>query len=107
MAKRITDKLVRELVPPAKGSRIIYDEKVKGFGIRITKERAKSFILNYRNHEGRERRYTIGPYGPVWSVELARKHAGELKRRIGLGDDPLAVRSVLVSVRPDLQRSRR
>ncbi len=93
MAERITDKLVKGLDRPAKGNAIIYDDKVTGFGIRITKEGAKSFILNYRNHEGRERRYTIGTYGPVWSVELARKHAGELKRRIGLGDDPLAERN--------------
>lgn len=89
MAERITDKLVKGLVPPAVGNQITYDDKVSGFGIRSTAAGAKSFILNYRNTEGRERRYTIGAYGE-WSVEAARKRAGELKRKVAGGDDPLA-----------------
>jgi len=91
MAERITDKLVRELALPAKGNAIIYDNKVSGFGIRVTAAGVKSFVLTYRNTEGRERRLTIGRYGE-WTVELARKHAGDLKRKISLGDDPLADR---------------
>ena len=93
MAERITDKLVKELVPPETGNRIVYDEKVKGFGIRVTAGGAKSFVLNYRNAEGRERRLTIGTYGPdEWSVEAARRHAGEIKKQIVRGEDPLAER---------------
>ncbi len=46
MAERITDKLVRGLAPPEAGNRIIYDDKVSGFGIRSTAAGAKSFILN-------------------------------------------------------------
>ncbi len=93
MAEHITDKLVKNLDPPAKGNRIVYDDTVSGFGIRSTAAGAKSFILNYRNIEGRDRRITIGRYGPnEWSVEAARKHAGRLKKQITLGDDPLAER---------------
>ncbi len=91
MAERITDKLVRELALPGKGNAIIYDNRVSGFGIRVTAGGVKSFVLTYRNTEGRERRLTIGRYGE-WTVELARKHAGDLKRKISLGDDPLADR---------------
>ena len=79
MAERITDKLVKELVPPATGNRRVYDKRIPGFGVRITARGARAFVLNYRNVEGRERRYTIGPY-PAWSVEAARKRAGEIKR---------------------------
>lgn len=93
MVERITDKLVKELVPPETGNRIVYDEKVKGFGLRVTAGGAKSFVLNYRNAEGRERRLTIGTYGPdEWSVEGARRRAGEIKRQIIRGEDPLAER---------------
>ncbi len=99
MAERITDKLVRGLVKPAKGNAIIYDadkgkqKGVAGFGIRITANGAKSFILNYRNADGRDRRITIGTYGPhEWSVEAARKRAGALKKKVSLGEDPLADR---------------
>ncbi len=90
MAERITDKLVKGLAPPSTGNRIVYDDKVPGFGIRSTAGGAKSFVLNYRNSEGRERRYTIGQYGPnLWSVEAARKRAGELKKQVAGGGDPL------------------
>ena len=90
MAERITDRLVKGLAPPEKGNRIVYDEKVKGFGIRVTKAGARAFVLNYRNGEGRECRYTIGTYGPdQWSVEAARRRAGDLKKQISLGADPV------------------
>ncbi len=87
MAQRITDKLVKGLTEPAAGNQITYDDKVPGFGVRITARGSRAFVLNYRNLEGRERRYTIGSY-PAWSVEAARKRAGEIKRQIARGDDP-------------------
>jgi integrase len=90
MAERITDAAVRNMVPPASGNRIVYDSEIVGFGVRITKAGAKSFVLNYRA-EGRERRLTIGRY-PAWSVERARKEAKELRRRVDAGADPLAKR---------------
>ena len=90
MAEKITDKLVRTLVAPAVGNRITYDEEVKGFGVRITSAGAKAFILNYRA-AGRERRITIGSF-PDWSVADARNEARGLKRRIDVGEDPMADR---------------
>ena len=90
MAEKISDKLVRTLVAPAVGNRITYDEEVKGFGVRITSAGAKAFILNYRA-AGRERRITIGSF-PDWSVADARNEARGLKRRIDVGEDPMADR---------------
>ncbi len=90
MPERITDKLVKGLEPPASGNRIIWDTEVKGFGIRATAAGVKSFVLNYRNGDGDLKRFTIGPYGRnEWSVEAARKEAGELKKNIAGGKDPL------------------
>jgi hypothetical protein len=63
---------------------------VKGFGVRITSAGAKAFILNYRA-AGRERRITIGSF-PDWSVADARNEARGLKRRIDVGEDPMADR---------------
>jgi integrase len=89
----ITDKLVRSLEPPETGYKKIYDggpKRIAGFGVLITAADRRSFILTYRNEEGRQRRYTIGTYGPdQWSVAAARKKAGALKRAIANGDDPL------------------
>src|SRR5690242_9242239 len=87
MAEKITDKMVRDLEPPATGNRRIYDTDIKGFGVRVTAAGAKAFILNYYIH-GRERRLTIGSY-PGWSVQAARKEAAERKRAIDKGEDPL------------------
>ena len=91
MAERITDKLVRDIEPPASGNRRVYDTDIKGFGIRVTAAGAKSFVLNYYIH-GRERRYTIGGY-PTWSVAAARKAASELRQAIDWGEDPLEERN--------------
>ena len=90
MGQRITNKLVRGLVPPASGNRITYDSEVKGFGVRITSAGVRSFVLNYRT-AGRERRLTIGQY-PTWSVTAARAEAQTLRREIDLGRDPMGQR---------------
>src|ERR1700712_3869537 len=90
MAEDLTDKAVRDLAPPATGNRITYDQEVKGFGVRITSAGAKAFILNYRS-AGRERRITIGSF-PDWSTKQARAEATKLKRRIDVGEDPMADR---------------
>ena len=84
---RLTEKTIKELVPPAKGNRITYDDEVPGFGIRVTRLGARAFVLNYVV-EGRERRLTIGAW-PVWSATGARRRAKELRIRIDQGEDPL------------------
>lgn len=89
MAQHLTDTLVKSLLSPDKGNRVSYDEKVKGFGVRVTKAGTRAFILNYRTRSGRERRYTIGAF-PDWKVAAARSEAIELKKRIDRGEDPMA-----------------
>lgn len=89
MATKLTDSIVKNLPAPEKGNKILYDSEVKGFGVRVTAGGARSFVLNYRNRTGRERRYTIGAY-PDWKVSAARDEAKELKRGIDRGIDPLA-----------------
>ena len=90
MAERLTDKQVKALEAPTKGSKIHYDADTKGFGVRVTAAGAKAFILNYYV-AGRERRITIGGY-PDWSVSAARERAKELRREIDAGGDPLGKR---------------
>ncbi len=90
MAIKLTDKIIKELAPPATGNRVTYDTEVKGFGVRTTAAGAQSFVLNYRA-DGRERRITIGSF-PDWSVSAAREQARSLKRRIDVGEDPMGDR---------------
>jgi integrase len=92
----LSDKLAKAATSEGKVQRIIYDggpRAVRGFGLRVTVAGARSFILTYWNAEGRQRRTTIGTYPQPWSVEAARKKAGQLKRQIRDGHDPLKERT--------------
>ena len=85
----LTDSAIKRLSPPAKGSRIFYDDTVKGFGCRVTTAGARAFVLNYRTNAGRERRYTIGAF-PDWQTTAARAEAKRLKLEIRVnGADPV------------------
>lgn len=86
----LTNSLLRDLAPPAKGNCVIYDGEVRGFGVRITAGGGRAFVLNYRAH-GIERRLTIGSF-PDWNTKQAREEAKVLKRRIDRGEDPMADR---------------
>lgn len=86
----LTDKLVRDATSEERSSRILYDAKISGFGIRVQKTGHKAFIFNYVAR-GRERRITIGGY-PAWSVAAARDHAARLRRDVDAGGDPLDTR---------------
>lgn len=90
MADKLTDTSIKAMAAPASGNRIVYDETVKGFGVRITAAGARAFILNYRA-AGRERRYTIGSF-PDWTTSAARDKAKELKREVDNGGDPMGER---------------
>lgn len=88
--RKLSDKLARDVETPKKGNQIVYDDRLAGFGLRITAGGARSFILNYRI-KGRERRITLGQY-PTWTVLAARKQAEQLRRQIDIGIDPLEER---------------
>lgn len=89
MGQKLSDAIVKNIPIPPKGNKITYDSDVKGFGVRVTAAGARAFILNYRTRSGRERRYTIGAY-PDWKTTAAREEAKELKKRIDVGEDPMA-----------------
>src|SRR6266446_1205540 len=61
MAKKesLTVKSCDEAEGPSDGKAyvILYDHDTKGFGLRVTRAGAKSFILNYRNASGIELRF--------------------------------------------------
>jgi len=87
MATKLTPDFVKKAPPPTRDNHIFYDTDVKGFGVRVTAAGAKSFIYNYRNSNGRERRFTIGRY-PDWTVTAARQEARELAKAVDRGEDP-------------------
>jgi integrase len=87
----INDKFIKALETPQNAPHKIYwDSKTTGFGVRITKSGAVSFVLRYVLN-GRERKYTMGDY-PTHSVLSARELAIKLKGEVTKGFDPLEKR---------------
>lgn len=84
---RITDRLVRSLEPPKTGNRVLFDDRLTGFGVRITAKGSVAFVLNY-SFKGRERRITIGKH-PTFTVLAARKQCEQFKLEVAQGTDPL------------------
>ncbi len=87
---RITEKIIRALSAPAAGNRIVYDDEIPGFGVRITANGVISFVLDYRIN-GRKRRYTLSRH-PELNAAAARQEAIQVRGALRLGEDPLATR---------------
>lgn len=94
---KLTKKLVDATGPATEPSPVtgklpdafVWDEQVKGFGLKITPVGRKVYVLQYRNAYNQSRRFTIGVHGSPWTVDQARGRAGELLRDLAEGIDPL------------------
>jgi integrase len=86
---RLTDTICKKLPAPLARHQIYYDDEVPGFGLCVTRNNARSFVLRYRRkRDGVERSMVIGDF-PTWSTAQARQRAKELRRDIDVGGDPL------------------
>lgn len=79
----------RQPIPKKGNSRVTYDNELAGFGLCVTRNGARSWVLNYVTKAGRERRITIGAL-QLWRATAAREEARRLKRLVSEGGDPLA-----------------
>jgi integrase len=87
----ITKRWLNSLKAPERDT-LWWDDKLEGFGVRATPSGSISFVVQYRNAQGRSRRLTIGPFG-AYTPAKAREEAEELLRdahaaRKGKGVDP-------------------
>jgi integrase len=87
-AKRITKSAI-DAVAPDDRDRFIWDGRLSGFGVKVTRGGAKVFIYQYRmgGRGAKVRRFTIGKYGK-FTVEQARKKAEMLALDVANGVDP-------------------
>lgn len=71
------------------GRRILWDDKLAGFGLLVLPSGIKSYVFDYRNTHGIKRRITIGKVGAL-TPEKARAKADAYSQAVKHGGDPLA-----------------
>jgi len=69
----------------------LWDDELKGFGLKITAGGSASYVVQYRmgGREAKTRRYTIGGQGSPWTPFTAREEATRLLRLVAQGIDPI------------------
>jgi integrase len=69
----------------------LWDEDLKGFGLRITSGGSTSYVVQYRmgGREAKTRRYTIGSHGSPWTPATAREEASRIPLLVAQGIDPV------------------
>jgi integrase len=90
---RISKSIVDQCSPGEKDW-VLWDERLSGFGLKVTPAGSKVYIFQYRmgGRGFKVRRYTIGKHGRV-TAEQARKKAGSLALEVSNGQDPQADRA--------------
>ena len=103
-AERLTERRIRDAKPGPR-SRILWDGELSGLGVRITPGGTRSYILNYRDAGGRERRATLArctemtlrdarERGGAELVRIRDGKAGPLQRRRAAREAPTVAEMV-------------
>ena len=91
---KLTKRIVDALAPDPAGEKFAWDAEIRGFGVRIMPSGVATYMLKYRNAEGRQRKLALGRVGtltPDEARQLAREKLGDAAR----GADPSAERHKL------------
>jgi integrase len=84
-------KLTKRAIDAAKSDgtdRVLWDEELRGFGLRVKPGGLKSFVIQFRNRQSVSRRLTVGQYGRLTPDE-ARREARRLLSDVERGFDPV------------------
>lgn len=88
---KLTKRTVDTTKPVASGDVVIWDTEMPGFGLRVKPSGRKSYIVQFRNRQGRSRRLTLGAHG-VLTPDDARREAKQLLAEVDRGTDPVTER---------------
>jgi integrase len=88
---KLLKRTVDALVPQPQRDVFAWDGELRGFGVRVKPSGVKSYLVQYRNREGRTRRLVLGQHGPL-APEAARNLALKALAKVAEGMDPSAER---------------
>jgi integrase len=92
---RLTKRSI-ETIKPQGREFVVWDEELKGFGLRVQPSGSRSYVVQYRAGTGRKaptRRYSIGKHGAPWTPTEARREAQRLLLAAATGNDPAVARA--------------
>jgi hypothetical protein len=95
MQGHISKSTVDDLEVPPEGETTLWDDEVKGFGVRVQQGGTKTYIVQYRAGRGRGaplRKLKIGHHGSPWTPATARTEAKKILGQVADGKDPAAYR---------------
>jgi integrase len=85
-------KLTIDAAKPDGTDRVLWDDDLRGFGLRIKPSGLKSYVIQFRNRRGQSRRLTVGQSGRLPPDE-ARREARQLLSDVERGFDPVERRA--------------
>ncbi len=92
---KISKRLVDGIGAPSSATEaFVWDSELKGFGIRVMPSGVASYLLKYRNREGRQRKLALGRVGAL-TPDQARVMARQRLSEVARGDDPSAARKAV------------
>jgi integrase len=99
---RITKSFV-DAAQPGEKDILFWDDRLSGFGCKVTPKGAKVFVYQYRmgGRGSPVRRYTIGRHGQI-TAEQARREAEVLALKVAQGSDPQRLKTETNRIAIDL-----
>lgn len=91
----VTTRLTKRVVEAfaSKADRyFVWDLELKGFGVRVSPQGRKTYIVRYRTTGGADRRLTLATHG-VMTTEEAREEARRALAQAAMGGDPQGVKA--------------
>jgi hypothetical protein len=89
---KLTKRTIDAIRPDPHHERFVWDDEVRGFGLRVKPSGLRSFIVQYRNSTSVSRRLTLGKFG-ILTADEARKLAKITLANVVKGADPAKERA--------------
>ncbi len=91
--------------PEGRKDRLVFDDELPGFALRVTRDGTKTFIFQYRRGAA-VRRLRLGRYGEITPAQ-ARRLAEEARGRVAAGGDPAGERAAVLAAEAETAKARR